>query len=274
MRTEVIKVLCSIIISLHATFAISQVEPQFKFYLAFEDATGQRDTVWLIVDSNATALEDTIFNENLYPIDSNNFDVYFGLFSTGIGDSARNVFAQNKEAELFGGFINAVNFTHPTIVRWDTNLLKNHALNNPFRNAYISTDNYIPGYYYLYDTLSMNPGSVSSGIIDSIILLEQFYHFPITLTISRNPINTIGISPPKTVLNHVVYPNPCYDEFKVSSQTWPIDFIIYDLMGRKVSRGTLKRETDTFSVSQFSRGTYIVRLNSDDESWTQRLVVD
>ena len=91
------------ILSLSSRPRLAQVEPQFKFYLAFEDATGQRDTVWLIVDSNATPFEDTIFNETLNPIDSQKFDVYFGLFSTGIGDSARNIIAQNKDADLLAG---------------------------------------------------------------------------------------------------------------------------------------------------------------------------
>lgn len=250
----------------------AQIEPQFKFYLAFEDATGQRDTVWLILDTSAVLIEDTAFNERILPIDSHKFDVFFGNYNSGIGDSAKNVYA--KKPNGFSGSIGAVNFTNPTIIRWDTSLLKNHSIGVPFRNAYISTDNYVPGYYYLYDTLSMNPGSVSSGIIDSIILLEQFYHFPIALTISRNPINTIGISAPKTVLNHVIYPNPCHDEFKVSSHNWPIDFIIYDLIGREASRGRLKRETDTYSVSHLSRGTYLVQSNSHDESWTEKLIVE
>tara|TARA_B110000046_G_C12909099_1_gene362037 strand:- start:70 stop:264 length:195 start_codon:yes stop_codon:yes gene_type:complete len=53
----------------------AQVEPQFKFYLAFEDATEQRDTVWIVIDTNAVLVEDTIFNEWILPIDSHNFYV-------------------------------------------------------------------------------------------------------------------------------------------------------------------------------------------------------
>ena len=121
----------------------------------------------------------------------------------------------------------------------------------------------------------MNPGSVSNGIIDSIILLEQFYHFLIALTISRNPINTVGIIPMTHSADPLsVYPNPAKDMFKVSAQTWPIDLVIYDLMGREIKRGTLHDDTQTFSVHNLPHATYIVHLISPNESWVERLVVD
>ena len=248
----------------------AQIEPQFKFYLAFEDATGQRDTVWIVIDTNAVLVEDTMFNEWILPIDSHSFDVYFGI-NYGIGDSSKSVYARQPGG--FSTYINAVNFTNPTIVRWDTSLLINHSLNTPYKQIWIRTENDVPGIFHLYDTLFLNQG-IGEKLVDSVILNGNLDHFPIQMYLATIPINLVGENIPKNDDGIALFPNPCHDEFKVSSQTWPIDFIIYDLMGRKVSRGTLKREIDTFSVSQLSRGTYIVRLNSHDESWTQRLVVD
>lgn len=37
--------------------------PEFKFYLAFEDSAGNKDTIWLGYDSSATLGIDTLFGE-------------------------------------------------------------------------------------------------------------------------------------------------------------------------------------------------------------------
>jgi hypothetical protein len=76
--------------------ANAQIESQFKFYFAFEDATEQRDTVWIVIDTNAVLVEDTIFNEWILPIDSHNFDIYFGI-NRGIGDSSKSVCARQPD---------------------------------------------------------------------------------------------------------------------------------------------------------------------------------
>jgi hypothetical protein len=64
-------------------------EPQFKFYLAFEDASHAKDSVWFVADSSATGgweAIDTTFGEEWIPCDSNDttFRVYFSMFNDSI----------------------------------------------------------------------------------------------------------------------------------------------------------------------------------------------
>ncbi len=61
--------------------AVSQdyIEPQWKFYFAFEDATGARDTVWIFLDS-------------LIPTGNQGMNADFGEVPYTLNDSAFNVF--------------------------------------------------------------------------------------------------------------------------------------------------------------------------------------
>lgn len=216
----------------------AQVEPQFKFYLAFEDATEQRDTVWIVIDTNAVLVEDTIFNEWILPIDSHNFDVYFGI-NRGIGDSSKSVYA--RQTGGFTGYINAVNFTNPTIIRWDTNLLVNHSLINPYKQIWIRTENNVSGEFHLYDTLFLNQG-IGEIIVDSVILNGNLEHFPIQLYLGTLPINTVGIEHAGVLTNrHFIYPNPTNSsvQLKVSSENWPVSYEIFDLKGSNMKQGVL-----------------------------------
>ena len=67
----------SIALLLSSFVSQAQVEPQFKFYLAFEDATNQRDTVWIVIDTNATEeFLDSTLGETNEILDSTKFQTW------------------------------------------------------------------------------------------------------------------------------------------------------------------------------------------------------
>jgi len=56
---------------------VAQTQPQWKFYIAFEDATGQKDTIWSVWDTLAQSIGvDSIFGEQAVSLNPNTFNVY------------------------------------------------------------------------------------------------------------------------------------------------------------------------------------------------------
>ncbi|MEX2597323.1 MAG: hypothetical protein WEC59_10385, partial [Salibacteraceae bacterium] len=103
-------------------FLQAQVQPQFNFYLAFEDAKHEKDTVWFVMDTLASNGMDTIFGEDTTILDSGAFQVFFGNPNTWY-TKMRAINPGNLTT-----FIRAQNYQLPITIRWDTNLLKNHTL--------------------------------------------------------------------------------------------------------------------------------------------------
>jgi len=56
------KIFLTLIFVVSMQFSFAQ-NPEFKFYLAFEDSAGNKDTIWLGYDSSATLGIDTLFGE-------------------------------------------------------------------------------------------------------------------------------------------------------------------------------------------------------------------
>lgn len=81
----------------YTTFLNAQ--PQWKFHIAFEDATGARDTIFLIWDSTATWEMDTLLGEIPMNFDTNIFQVYMYINSTPLDSS--KVSASNTNYSIY-----------------------------------------------------------------------------------------------------------------------------------------------------------------------------
>ncbi|MEX2597272.1 MAG: hypothetical protein WEC59_10130, partial [Salibacteraceae bacterium] len=178
----------------------AQVQPQFKFYLAFEDAKHEKDTVWFGVDESAASQGlDSIFGDTLIPYDTNIFNVSFGFADTLCRKTVINGTDQNS----WGRYIYSINHQLPITIRWDTNLLKNHTLPFELKQATLYNNNYL--------TLNKTVDLFKS---DSVMLPEFTVgggagnHFPLMLFLSKNdPPDDVGI---KNTISDAfsVYPKP------------------------------------------------------------------
>jgi hypothetical protein len=65
-------------------------EPQWKFWLAFENADGQKDTVYIVFDSTATEQPDSLLGEYKITPDTAKFQVFF---AGGAGSDSTKVWA-------------------------------------------------------------------------------------------------------------------------------------------------------------------------------------
>lgn len=63
-----------------------------------------------------------------------------------------------------------------------------------------------------------------------------------------------------------IYPNPAQDEVHVESpSSSSYDYIIYDLRGQIMGKGTVARDRTSIDVSHLAPGAYLMRMSSDQE---------
>ena len=135
---------------------INSQTPDFKFHLAFEDATGAKDTIWVIWDSLATNGYDPIFNETPQSLPTNNFRVYMYYNATDSG----KVKALGYNYNGVNFHIHAKDYVYPITMTWDTSIMYNNNLPFQIREAILDNEwfflnnNWPP--YHAYNMLRDN----------------------------------------------------------------------------------------------------------------------
>ncbi|MBK7287391.1 MAG: hypothetical protein IPI95_09950 [Flavobacteriales bacterium] len=115
-------------------------QPTWRFHLAFEDGTGARDTIWMVYDTTATLGSnpwpgpnvDTLLGEGPVDVD----DGLFHVFRTNaIGDTTNtNAYPYSQYPNFDGTSIDAINWTPPMTITWDTSLF--HAPYLPYAQGH------------------------------------------------------------------------------------------------------------------------------------------
>ena len=94
----------------------SIAQQQWKFHIAYEDATGAKDTIWLIWDSTATIGVDTALGESTH-LDHSKFNVYMDF---GGGDTSKINALDYGYFPTQGAIVEAINYQYPLMISWDT----------------------------------------------------------------------------------------------------------------------------------------------------------
>jgi hypothetical protein len=244
---KILIVLSTIVLSLPI-----KAQQQWKFHIAFEDATMARDTIWYIWDTTATFEgADTLLNEVSHEFDYDKFNVWTynpGLFYS---DSIKTL-AFPYEFSL-GGQIDAMNFELPIKITWDSSLF--HAPWLPstpvgwVNSAGIGND-----YFFMINNVEVG-GFFDMTITDSIIAPEPdnpdpwFWlparHFPMGIAMSQDPSTTIDV--PRANINAFfrldAYPNPFNNNVKLKIESpnpnEPLTISVIDLFGRLLHQAEL-----------------------------------
>ena len=69
-----------------------------------------------------------------------------------------------------------------------------------------------------------------------------------------------------------LFPNPATNTITIQTQSVS-SFIIYDLAGREIISAKLKGGENNFSVSQLSKGIYLVRITQGENTYCQKVVI-
>lgn len=82
-------------------------------------------------------------------------------------------------------------------------------------------------------------------------------------------VNSLNLNTEKyTLSNKILYPNPTKEEFTISSIGNDVffEYNIYDITGRKVSKGT-SLYNKPINIKELSQGTYIINISSDNHKF-------
>ncbi len=257
---------------------------EFSFPLFFEDAIGNRDTLILGFDSNATDSIDADFGEiNIVDQTWNDiFDVRAGEVKYyGIWEEMPPTYNSKKQIINrtcdFEHKINIVLYcsNFPLVIKWDTSLFTN---NNCTKGSLLSNSPFF-GWDTPFDEKFLSPQffafTTDSLVIGDDIPFMPLYHFfdegkdIIMLWLTFADTTTL---PPLSIHqisgedNLLIYPNPSNNELNIKINTIENDskrIMIYNVLGRLVFESeklNLFNNQVRVNTTSIKAGLYYVRL--------------
>jgi hypothetical protein len=242
-------------------------EPDFKFHLAFEDATGAKDTVWFIWDSTATNGYDIALGEMPISLTPNVFQVYFQL---GLNDTGK-VRAKPMNNTLSGASIEAQNYVYPIILRWDSSLFSNNNLPFIINQAYLDNE-----WFFLNNNWGAN--HLFNMLVTDSVDLPKFYYgseeqFPMSFSFGYDPsLNTSIKYNLKNKLS--IYPNPVNDylQIKILKEKTPYTIQFFDLKGSCVMQQAIKDNNNKINIELLPKGVYFLKIFNEKSSTIQKII--
>jgi hypothetical protein len=243
--------------------------PQFKFHLAFEDATGAKDTVWLILDTLAIG-NDIIFGEIPISLPINTFQVYIEL---GIND-IRKVVALPSNQGLYGFAIRSQNYVYPIKMYWDTSLIFNNNL--PFDINVATLDNE----FFFFSNNDPNLHHQYSMMFEDSIEIEPFSwgsqdHFPIDFAIGYDPNYGVGIRKEKEAASITIYPNPVTTMLVIKHKNnyKETSFVrLTDVMGNIVRQEIFSSNELNLDIMNLPQGFYFIEVFNNDFRYKEKII--
>ncbi|HOW26500.1 MAG TPA: T9SS type A sorting domain-containing protein [Bacteroidales bacterium] len=245
-------------------------QPQWKFHLAYEDATGARDTIWFIWDTSATFYGlDTALGEKIVSIDTSTFNVWTSNHSSTTYDTIKTVVLPYTYS--FGQKIRACHFTLPITINWDSSLL--HASWLPtepvgwvnrarIMNDYFFWINNDPLGNYFDMTLDHQVRAPDTNITDPWFWNPQV-HFPMNVLLMQDP--TIGIQDINSLheISINLSPNPVTNTLYINTEETYKETRIYDLRGETCLITSQNDKKTILDVSILLPGVYVICFISD-----------
>jgi hypothetical protein len=265
------------------TFNVN-AQPQWKFHMAFEDATAAKDTIWFIWDTTATIYGiDTLLGEGNPHMDYNVFNVWTLTGGAGAGSFDTTKVVAYPYYGQFGEVINAMNFVLPVKITWDSSLF--HADWLPaepvgwVNNAWISNDyffsvNNTEGHYFdlTLDNHTIMPDSTIVGTEDEdpwFWLPER--NFPLGIGLMQDP--TLLVKDNLVEKSYFIYPNPVYSLLKVDTKQEISIIKIFNMQGKclqVVKTGSFPLNID---FSGFNPGIYVIQLTSNQNQYYYEKII-
>ncbi len=262
-------ILFTILLLFFALKTTAQQPPEFKFYLAFEDANNTKDTLWFILDSTATWGIDTALGEIPQDLTSSFFHTYMYISNTP--DSGQTFATPSLSCvSNAGGGIYAQNYVYPIIVRWDTSLLLNHNLSCTLNEVIFDND------WFFFNP---NSGHGFSLLLQDSVVLPSFTwgsqdHFPLTFILNDNP--NLSVEEKNGSFADVqVYPNPTISEFTVeigAKQSTSVQLVLMDISGRVMQQLTTTTNKTVLNLQELPQGVYFLEVLSNTQKVIKKII--
>ncbi len=252
-------------------------QAQWKFYVAFEDATGAKDTLWMIYDTTAYAMlpTDTILGEGKMQFDYSKFNVWILNYDFDSTKTTAMPYFIFPNHALYN--IDAMNFQYPILITWDTSLFHSTILPNQpdlFINlAQIDND------YFFFVSNDPSMHTYNMLIIDSALAPAFSFgaqsHFPMNIHFSYDP--SIGINDIENEISNVkIYPIP-FDAYINISSKLPIEAIdIQTIEGRIIIKSCLdKSSSNNYKINTegISKGLYFLSIKQNKKKTVHKLII-
>lgn len=235
-------------------------QPQWKFHIAFEDASGAKDTIWAIFDSTAHdgLPVDTALGEGKIQFDYTKFNVFI---SNENGDSTKTKALPFTQFNSIDFSINGFNVQLPLILRWDTNLF--HPPLVPIGPPY-HCDAFLQNDYFFFQSNDLSNHAYNMLLDDSAYAPTFTWfsqsHFPMYFYFMDDP--TLGFNEIKPENSIVCFPKYFENSINIKSEN-AIQFItIYNLANQIVYNAShfLNTNEITIPLNNLLSGIYIVKI--------------
>ena len=255
---------------------LSQAQPQWRFHLAFEDATGARDTIWFVYDTSATQAMDPHLGEVFVQVDPDAFNVW--MSSTFNGDNAIKSLALPFSDYPQGYFpITGNGYTPPLTLRWDPSLFSSPDLPSTPAN-YIRYAGLFSYYWWVTDTGNLGTEGFDMMLTDSVVIEAGVVEWLFTPYLSmlfdyNDPTGTVISEHSLPSLD--IYPNPTKGRMVINAPEALTEVLLLDALGRAVLRvappGTGPVDVD---VSGLPAGSYLLHARGRGGMYRGRVGVE
>ncbi|MCO6483083.1 MAG: T9SS type A sorting domain-containing protein [Flavobacteriales bacterium] len=259
----------NLLLALACSLAVAAAaQPTWRFHLAFEDGTGARDTLWFIYDTMVTV------PYSYWPIPIDQYDSAQSNLNYGDGDF--HVFLQNSMQDtsnslafpytafpMFetGDHIDAINWTPPMTITWDTSLF--HAPFLPYDQGNIEIATMTGIAFSQFDQGGGGFGIFNMLITDSVTI-DQLSDFLFPFPVYFDSDNTIDIGEHRSAGSLLqLWPNPARSMVHVQvpgKEAW--DVVVSDLTGRRVLVAENMRDNEPWDVSSLHTGIYLISVRT------------
>lgn len=249
-----------ILVVLLNTALFLNAQPQWKFHVAFEDATGTKDTIWFIWDTTATLYgNDSLLGEYSAYIDYNKFNVYIEWV-----DTVKTIaFPYDFN---FENTIESINYELPITISWDTSLFYADWLPpEPIgwvNIAWLSSDYFFNVNNTGEDYFDMHPSNTVLSP-DSLIVgddpwfWDPVHNFPIGIGLGQD---TLVLIEETSHSKNITYPNPVNSNLYLNPSYNIISVNILDLNGNIVLSKNKINDYETINVQFLKQGIYIIQF--------------
>ena len=257
----------TIVLLLLLAHGFTYSQPQWKFHLAFEDATGSRDTIWFIWDTTATIYGvDSHLGEGISGMDYSAFNAWLFLPN---GDTSKvNAYPYNIGHQFS---IEAINFELPIKYQWDSSLF--HADWLPpepvgwVNDAWIGSDYFFfvnnTGSHYFDLTLDNNAIAPDSLVVgdenENPWFWQPEHHFPLGIGLAQNP--SVFTSEVKSLTSEVIlYPNPVRTLLTIDTKLEISNIRILDYKGKHIYEYEVAYVSEIIDLSGLEPGIYFIQF--------------
>lgn len=270
--------LTSILVGLTCSSIFAQ-QP-WRFHIAFEDGTGQRDTLWMVFDTTATNGIDYQLGEGPAQYDPNVFNVFrynMNFDSTKVKASPYSMYPYIGTDNIF-----AINYNYPIIIRWDTSLFHASYLPvEPLMNWAIMAGNY--AFFVL-------PIDLTSPYLHTINLFNKDNLFcpedtggPTQLELFGDLGFGFGFDPYLSISTYYaknisIFPNPSSGQININCNEIITSYSISDISGKTEYAESFDspRYLENYEIphQNLTSGMYIIKLiNPKNQNYYEKFII-